>query len=73
MRRGSTRSQPVDVHSTRQPASGTPRVQLEPWKPGKFRVKQFSDNLVEFVTESGRVVAMKQRDPSGEYRFERKK
>jgi CubicO group peptidase (beta-lactamase class C family) len=54
-------------------APGTPRVQLEPWKPGKFRVKQFSDNLVEFVTESGRVVAMKQSDPSGEYRFERKK
>ncbi len=53
-------------------APGSPRIRLEPWKPGKFRVKEFSDLLIEFVADSGRVVALKQIDPSGEYRFDRK-
>jgi CubicO group peptidase (beta-lactamase class C family) len=51
---------------------GSPKMQLIPWKTGKFRVKEFSDLVVAFVTESGRVVAMKQIDPSGESRYERK-
>ncbi|HTY59812.1 MAG TPA: serine hydrolase, partial [Bacteroidota bacterium] len=53
-------------------APGTPKLELIPWKAGKFRVKQFSDLVIEFVAESGRVVALKQIDPSGESRFERK-
>ncbi len=52
---------------------GTPKVELVPWKEGRFRVKQFADLLVEFLTESGNVVALKQTDPSGESRFERKR
>jgi hypothetical protein len=54
-------------------APGSPKLLLDPWKPGRFRVKQFSDLVIEFVEESGNVVAMKQADPSGEYRFERKR
>jgi CubicO group peptidase (beta-lactamase class C family) len=52
---------------------GTPKIELIPWKEGRFRVKQFADLLVEFITESGNVVALKQTDPSGESRFERKR
>ena len=52
---------------------GTPALHLIPWKPGKFRVREFADLLVEFVSDGGAVVAMKQIDPSGEYRFDRKR
>jgi len=38
----------------------------------RFRVKDFSDNFVEFVVTDGRVTAFKQTDPSGEYTFPRK-
>lgn len=45
---------------------------LVPWKPRKFRVKEFSDLTVEFVIgPDGKVTAMKQIDPSGEYVFPR--
>ena len=51
---------------------GRPFQALLPWKPHRFRVKEFSDVLTEFVVSEGRVTEMKQIDPSGEYRFARK-
>jgi hypothetical protein len=51
---------------------GQPFQALLPWKPLKFRVKEFADVTVEFVTSSeGKVTAMKQIDPSGEFVFPR--
>ena len=47
---------------------GQPLQALLPWKPRRFRVKEFSDLIVEFVVGAdGRVTALKQIDPSGEY------
>ncbi|MBI2838187.1 MAG: serine hydrolase [Acidobacteria bacterium] len=51
---------------------GAPFQVLQPWKPRKFRVPEFSDVVVEFVVENGAVTAMKQIDPSGEYVFPRR-
>ena len=51
---------------------GAPFQVLQPWKPHKFKVPEFSDVTVEFVVENGKVTAMKQRDPGGEYTFPRK-
>ena len=51
---------------------GQPFQALVPWKPGRFRVKEFSDVTVEFVRAAdGGVSAMKQVEPSGEYVFPR--
>jgi CubicO group peptidase (beta-lactamase class C family) len=44
---------------------------LQPWRPQQFRVKEFPDLVISFTVEGGKVVAMKQRDPSGEYVFPR--
>jgi len=47
---------------------GQPFQPLVPWKPRRFRVKEFSDVIVEFaVGPDGKVAAMKQIDPSGEF------
>ena len=47
---------------------GQPFQALVPWKPGRFRLKEFSDVTVEFVVgPDGRVTALKQADPSGEF------
>jgi len=47
---------------------GQPFQALVPWKPRRFRLKEFSDVTVEFVVESdGKVTALKQVDPSGEF------
>lgn len=51
---------------------GQPFQVLTPWQPRKFKIKEFSDVTFEFVVEGGRVVALKQIDPSGENRFTRK-
>lgn len=51
---------------------GSPFQAFLPWKPRQFRVKEFSDSTFEFEVVDGRVTALKQRDPSGEYRFVRK-
>jgi hypothetical protein len=32
---------------------------------------QFADDIYEFVMENGRVRALKERDPSGEYSYRR--
>jgi hypothetical protein len=52
---------------------GQPFRALVPWKPNRFRVKEFSDVSIEFVVENGEVKEMRQADPSGEFRFPRKK
>jgi CubicO group peptidase (beta-lactamase class C family) len=44
---------------------------LQPWQPQRFRIKEFPDVVVSFTLEGGKVVAMRQRDPSGEYVFPR--
>ena len=45
---------------------------LQAWKPRQFRIKEFSDVVVEFEGKDGKVTAMIQRDPSGEFRLARK-
>jgi hypothetical protein len=54
-----------------QPPGGTFH-RLLPWKPRQFRVKEFSDTVFEFEVQDGRVVALKRRDPAGEYRIQKK-
>ena len=44
---------------------------LLPWRPGQFRVKEFPDLVVSFTMEGSKVLAMRQRDPSGEFVFPR--
>jgi CubicO group peptidase (beta-lactamase class C family) len=51
---------------------GQPEQKLIHYKELKFRLKEFSDLVFEFVIEEGKVKALKQRDPSGEYVFMRK-
>ena len=46
-------------------------VDLLPWRAHQFRVKEFPDLVVSFTVEGGKVVAMRQRDPSGEFVFAR--
>jgi CubicO group peptidase (beta-lactamase class C family) len=52
--------------------SGQPELRLLPYKGLMFRIKEFSDLAFEFVLENGKVTAIKQRDPSGEFVFKRK-
>jgi CubicO group peptidase (beta-lactamase class C family) len=49
---------------------GTP-TELRPWRPQQFRIKEYPDVVVAFTVENGKVTAMRQRDPSGEYVFAR--
>jgi CubicO group peptidase (beta-lactamase class C family) len=44
---------------------------LQPWRPQQFRLKEFPDVVISFTVESGKVLAMRQRDPSGEFVFQR--
>jgi hypothetical protein len=44
---------------------------LQPWRPHQFRVKEFPDVVFSFTVEGGKVVAMRQRNPSGEFVFPR--
>jgi len=47
---------------------GQPFQALVPWRLRRFRVKEFSDVVVEFtVGPDGKVTALKQIDPSGEF------
>jgi hypothetical protein len=51
---------------------GQPFQALVPWKPRRFRVKEFSDVTVEFEAGAdGKIEAMTQADPSGEFVFPR--
>jgi len=51
---------------------GQPFQALVPWRPHRFKLKEFSDTTIEFVLEGGKVKAMTQTDPSGRYTFARK-
>src|ERR1041384_3017883 len=44
---------------------------LQPWRPYQFRVKEFPDVVISFQVEGGKVLAMRQRDPSGEFVVQR--
>jgi hypothetical protein len=44
---------------------------LEPWRPRQFRVKEFADVTFSFDVDNGKVVAMRRRDPAGEFMFPR--
>lgn len=50
---------------------GAPDLELIPYKTNLFKVKQFSDTSIEFIIENGKVVAMKQKDGSGEYEIKK--
>jgi CubicO group peptidase (beta-lactamase class C family) len=51
---------------------GQPLQALVPWQPRRFRVKEFSDVVLEFVVSDGRVLEMKEISPAGEYRYPRR-
>jgi len=40
---------------------------LQPWRPHQFRIKEFPDVVISFTVEGGKVLAMRRRDPSGEF------
>ena len=44
---------------------------LQAWRPHQFRLKEFPDSVISFTVEGGKVIAMRQRDPSGEFVFPR--
>src|SRR6266436_1905142 len=50
---------------------GGPPVKLIPIKGLKFRTPQFADDIYEFVMENGKVTALKERNPEGEFTFTR--
>jgi hypothetical protein len=50
---------------------GGPPRPLIPVKGLQFRTPQFADTIYEFVLENGQVKALKARDPSGEFTYER--
>jgi len=50
---------------------GAGGADLQPWRPHQFRLKEFPDVVISFTVEGGKVIAMRQRDPSGEYVFPR--
>jgi CubicO group peptidase (beta-lactamase class C family) len=51
---------------------GQPAYQLIPYKARLFHMKSFADYSFEFVVKDGKVVSLKQRDPSGETELQRK-
>ena len=53
-------------------APGSPPLPLSQVKGLRFRAPRFSDVIFEFVMENGRVTALKQRAPDGEFSFPRK-
>jgi CubicO group peptidase (beta-lactamase class C family) len=48
-----------------------PDLELIPYKPNIFKAKEFSDFIIEFVLENGKVIALKQKDGSGEYEIKK--
>jgi len=48
-------------------SSGSPDQKLIPYKALKFHLPEFADVIVEFVEENGKITAVKQINPSGEY------
>ncbi len=54
-------------------APGSPRFELLPYKPAVFKAKEFADLTFQFAVQNLVATSLVQRDPSGEYRFERLK
>jgi CubicO group peptidase (beta-lactamase class C family) len=52
---------------------GQPVVKLVPYRGLQFRIKEAADTVFEFVLENGKVKAVKQTDPAGEYVLPRRK
>ena len=50
---------------------GQPDLELIPYKPNIFKTKEYADFTISFVIENGKVVAMKQKDGSGEYEIKK--
>jgi CubicO group peptidase (beta-lactamase class C family) len=50
---------------------GGPLQKLIPIRGLTFRTPQFADNIWEFVMDNGKVTALKQRNPEGEFTFPR--
>ena len=50
---------------------GGANTALKPWRPHQFRIKEFPDVVVTFTVQDGKVLAMRQRDPGGEFVFPR--
>ena len=50
---------------------GGPPQKLIPIKGLKFRTPRFADDIWEFVMENGKVTALKERNPEGEFTFTR--
>jgi len=50
---------------------GTPQLELIPYKARVFKSKDYPDLILEFMITDGKVTAMKQKDPSGEYVIKR--
>ena len=48
---------------------GQPNYELLPYKKDKFRFKQFSDILLNFINENGIITAFELVQPSGAYRY----
>ena len=46
-------------------STGAPDQRLLPYKPMRFHLPEFSDVLIEFVEENGRITAMRQITPAG--------
>jgi CubicO group peptidase (beta-lactamase class C family) len=51
---------------------GSADEELLPYKGLMFRIKLFADVTFEFLMQDGKVTALRQRDPGGEYVFPRK-
>jgi CubicO group peptidase (beta-lactamase class C family) len=45
---------------------------LIPWRPHRFRIKEFPDVTYEFTVTGGRVAELKRTTPSGEFKFARR-
>lgn len=52
--------------------AGQPFQPLIPWKPHRFRVREFSDVVWEFVLAGAKVTALKQVNPAGEFTYPRR-
>ncbi len=51
---------------------GQPPMPMKQSKAMTFKLPQFSDLTIEFLVENGKVTAVKQKDPSGEFVFPKK-
>ena len=50
---------------------GAPDIELIPYKPNIFKIKESADFLIEFILENGKVKSMVQKDGSGQYEIMR--